>query len=490
MRFALAALVLVLGGCASTTAQEQDPFAHEFGALVEQVRAEGDLPPGFAVIVTRGDEVLYEEAYGVRDAVSNAPLTLDTPIMSASISKSHIALLAARLDAQGVLSLDTTLHDVWPELTLPTPLDPRTISVRRLLSHSSGMNDNWLDLRSITAGNVTLADVVPHLSRYATVTEPGFQYSNFGVFLYSMMVEEVTGRDWRAVLEDEVFRPMQLTRTTIRLTDLPQDEIAHCHARANGAWRTLPLEAPQALNAAGGIYMSVRDASRFLQAFATHGATSPAIPRAQFDRTLQQEVEQSGDLLGFARDGYGLGWDLSDYEGQRIVSRSGGYPGCRSLIAFSPSTGVTIAAFGVGDAGVNVLLFTLAKHAFDLAVENPRPAERLAHYREQHAAAMARSDAAQWPDLTRALEGAERLAAYAGSYESDLTGRFDITATPQGLQVAWGVFRMTLLPADGADAFNGYMEGFADAQPISFERDARGLVAALKWDDATVPRVQ
>jgi CubicO group peptidase (beta-lactamase class C family) len=148
MWFAVAALVLVLGGCASTTAQEQDPFAHEFGALVEQVRAEGDLPPGFALIVTRGEEVLYEEAYGLRDAASDAPLTLDTPIISASISKSHIALLAARLDAQGVLSLDATLHDVWPELTLPAPLDPRTISVRRLLSHSSGMNDNWLDLRS------------------------------------------------------------------------------------------------------------------------------------------------------------------------------------------------------------------------------------------------------------------------------------------------------------------------------------------------------
>jgi hypothetical protein len=305
-----------------------------------------------------------------------------------------------------------------------------------------------------------------------------------------MMVEQVTGRDWRAVLEDEVFRPMQLTRTTIRLTDLPQDEIAHCHARANGAWRTLALEAPQSLNAAGGIYMSVRDASRFVQAFAAQGATAPAIPRAAYERTLQQEITQSGDLLGFARDGYGLGWDLSDYEGQRIVSRSGGYPGCRSLIAFSPATGVSIAVFGVGDAGVNVLLFTLAKHAFDLAVENPRPEERLTQYREQHAAAVARSDAAQWPDFTRALPDAARLTGYAGAYDSDLTGRFDVTATPQGLQVAWGVFRMTLLPADGADAFNGYVAGFADAQTISFERDARGRVIALKWDDATVPRLQ
>lgn len=487
MRAFVAVLVLALGACAS--AAQEDPLARDFGAFLEAVRADGDLPPGFAVVLARGDEVVFEQAYGVREAARGAPLLLDTPIISASISKSHMALLAARLDAKGVLSLDATLREVWPELQLPAPLDANAITVRRLLSHSSGMADEWLNLRSITAGNVALGDVVPHLSRYATTTEPGFQYSNFGVFLYSMMVEQVTGRDWRAVLEDEVFRPMALTRTTIRLTDLPQDEIAHCHARVAGDWRTLPLEAPEALNAAGGIYMSVRDASRFVRAFAARGAARGAISPAEFERTLQQEVTQSGDLLGFSRDGYGLGWDLSDYEGQRIVSRSGGYPGCRSLIAFSPSTGVSIAAFGVGDAGVNPLLFTLAKHAFDLAAGAPRAQERLAQYREQHAAAVARSDGLAWPDLAGRMD-AGALAAYAGSYASDLTGRFDIAATERGLELAWGVFRMTLLPAEGADAFNGYVEGFPDAQAISFERDGSGRVVALKWDDAIAPRLQ
>lgn len=491
MRTMMMALALACAACAQTDAlqQQPDPIAAPFGAFVEQVRAEGNLPPGFAVIVTRGNEVVFEQAYGVRDLGTGAPMTLDTPIISASVSKSFVALMAARLDAEGVLSLDATLADVWPNLTLPAPLDPRAVTVRRLLSHSSGMTDTWLDLRSITAGNVSLADVQPHLARYATTTEPGFQYSNFGCYIYSMMVEEVTNRDWRNVMEDTVFTPMGLRRTTIRMTDIPQAEFAHGHARREGAWSVVPLDAPEALNAAGGIHMSVRDASRFVQAFATHGATMPAIPRAQLDRTLQHEVTQEGDLFGFARDGYALGWDLADYEGQRIISRSGGYPGARSLIAFSPSTGVSIAVFTNGDAGGNVLLFTLAKHAFDLAVNNPRPEQRLAQFREQHSGAITRSDALDWPDFTQPLPNAERLAEYAGAYESDLTGRFEIAATPSGLETRWGVFRMTLAPGEG-DAFTGHIPGYPDGQVTSFERDARGRVVAFKWDDATVPRVQ
>src|SRR5262245_59843649 len=138
-------LVAALGACASAPQQQLDPITAPVGAFVEQVRAEDNLPPGFAVIVTRGDQVVFEREYGVRDVTTGAPMTLDTPIVSDSISKSLVALMAARLDAEGVLSLDATLADVWPNLTLPAPLESSTVTVRRLLSRQSGMTDNWLD---------------------------------------------------------------------------------------------------------------------------------------------------------------------------------------------------------------------------------------------------------------------------------------------------------------------------------------------------------
>lgn len=485
IRAAALAFVYSLTFAAPAAALDRSAFEQQFGALVEALRASPNAPPGFAVIVTDGQQVVFEGAYGVRNLETGAPMTLDTPIVAASISKSHTALLAARLDAAGVLSLDASLADVWPDLALPEPLDPRAITVRRLLSHQSGMADNWLNLRAITAGNVSLADVAPHISRYATPTPPGFQYSNFGPVLYSMMVEQVTGRDWRDVMADEVFRPMGLTRTTIRLTDLPADDIARCHARLGGAWRTLPMEAAQSLNAAGGIHTSVRDAAHFVQAFATDGASMPAIAREQLARTLMQEVEQSGDLLGLARDGYGLGWDLSAYDGQRIVSRSGGYPGCRSLIAFSPTTGVSISAFAVGDAGANPMLFALAKQAFDIAGDrgdlSAITAARIAEYEEAATAALARADAVAAPDFSRAADpGAMR--AYAGRYFADVAGAMDVAVAPHGLTAMWNVFPIQLVPTAEADQFEGYVRGRTEPHDIRFTRDAHGRIAAFEWN--------
>ena len=487
----LAAFALLISFAAPAYAQRDAAFRAEFGAFVDALRNDPNAPPGFAVVVTRGDRVLFEGAYGVRDAARGAPMTLDTPLITASITKSYTALLATRLDERGVLSLDASLADVWPDLVLSEGLDARAVTVRRLLSHQAGVSDFWLDLRSITAGNVTLADVAPHLSRHAAATEPGFQYSNFGPFLYSMMVEQVTGRDWRAVLEDEVLRPMRLRRTSIRVSDLPQDEVGHCHTRRNGGWVTLPLDPPQTLNAAAGLHASVRDASRFVRAFAQAGRGIRGMSPESFSRTMQHQVAADGDLGGLMRDGYALGWDLSSYEGERIVSRSGGYPGCRTIIAFSQATGMTVTAFAAGDWGANPLIYALVKQAFDIGADRPergrRTAARLDEVRQAMASGVARADAVTYPALTGS-NADEALARFTGIYEADVTGAVEIRREPRGLVAMWGAFRMDLTP-NGADMFNGYVMGLPDPWPITFISE-HGHIVVLEFGGERLARVR
>jgi len=149
MRTILALVVVVMslacGGAASADSRT-DAFERRLAAFVDQLRGNPLAPPGFVVVAVHGEETVFERAYGTRDLATGAPMTLDTPIYNASVTKAYTGLLASILDTQGLLSLDETLSDVWPGLTLQAPLDPSAITVQRLLSHTSVMpRDRWDD---------------------------------------------------------------------------------------------------------------------------------------------------------------------------------------------------------------------------------------------------------------------------------------------------------------------------------------------------------
>lgn len=476
---------------ASTATQDvarDAAFQRSLGTFIDGLRATGYAPPGFVVVVSHEGRVVFEQAYGVRDASTGAEMTLDTPIYTASITKAYTGLMAAQLDARGLLNLDATLADVWPDLALQPPLDASTVTIGQLLSHSAPMVDSGLDFRANLAANFPAAEAPSHLSRWATPRPAGFRYGNFGPVLYSMMIESKSGHDWREVMARAVFEPMGLTRTYVRSSRLPAGESAVCNTRRQGGWTPVPDKVDAQMHAAGGLYASGRDADRFLAAFATEGASIDGrVPAAVLARTWAVQSPQDNLMYGMRRDGYGLGWDLSEAAGQRLVSRSGGNVGCRSIFGFSPSSGLAVTVLSVGDAAANDFNFGLFQQAFEYWDGAPEAqvhaAERLTAFAAAGQRAFTQADApAAARDLTANALPVETLKTYVARYNDG--GRLGDMSTRihEGRLVAdLGLLTLDLVPTGETDVFTGLMPGESDGEPFRFVRDAGGRVTEMRW---------
>lgn len=497
MRTILALVIVVVsltcGGEASADSPT-DAFERRLAAFIDQLRVDPLAPPGFVVVAVHEEEMVFGRAYGTRDLASGAPMTLDTPIYNASVTKAYTGLLASILDTQGVLRLDETLSDVWPGLALPTPLDPAAITVRRLLSHTSGMNNGGLQYRSVWTGDVSAAMTPEHLSRYATALPTAeFRYSNLGPFVYSAMVEARTGEPWAEALRRRVLVPMGLSRTMTRLEDLPASEVAHCNTRGPaGDWRAVAHKPTATMNAAGGMYASGRDTARFVQAFLTDGASvGGAIDAATLRRTWAPATARSQELLGMARDGYGLGWDLGEMGGHRFVSRSGGFSGCRSFIMMFPDLDFGVVVLSASDAGGNMFNAVILRQALDYWTgANDRSTEAIEAF-----SSSARAEAAEFTEgwaavaalqLRPADDGLAR--AVVGRYRNERLGDAVIERVGSSLVVQLGVLQAIVQRDLDGDLHISSPDEPA-TQGFSVTRDTAGSVTGFQWDDDAFVRI-
>ena len=491
-------LLLVTAACTTLGphfgAKRDELFRRQVSSFVDRIRADPHAPPGFVVVATTSNSVVFEGAHGMRDLATGAPMTLDTPIYNASVTKAYTGLLASILDEEGVLPIGTSLADVWPGLTLPDGLDADAITMGELLAHTSRIRAGGLIFRSVTTGEVTAADVPTHLARYATARQAGFSYSNTGPFIYSAAVEARTAEPWRAALQRHVLDPLGLSETSASLEAFQGESVAHCHGWISGSWRSLRHKPTVTMNAAGGMYASGRDSARFLQAFLSEGAsTGGRVSATALRQTWRRAAEQDNTLWGLHRDGYGLGWDLGERDGRRFVSRSGGYAGCRSMILFLPDEDFGIAVLSVGDAAANTFNAAILRHAIDLWTSHPQVEQRAQSYLEEYAEAaekeMARLAAAEAALPPRAPVDTAYAQAVIGAYENERLGRVGV-ANENGQLVAFGgAFTADLLRVDGDRFLIVSRQEADDAQTFTFRRSIDGTVRDFLWDDDPYHRI-
>jgi CubicO group peptidase (beta-lactamase class C family) len=462
-------------------------YAAALADYVGRLRANPAAPPGTVVVVTHRGRTLFARAYGVRDLGSKAPMTLDTPVYNASVTKAYTGLLAAMLDSEGKLKLSETPADVWPGLTLPAGVDGRAVTLGRLLSHSAPINADGLVWRSVVTGEgAGAADVPAHLAAYAAPREARFEYSNAGPFIWSAMAEARTGLAWRDLLKRRILAPLGMRRSSARTEDFAPGELASCHARAAGAWRPTPPKPTLLMNAAGGMFTSGRDAARFVQLFATDGASARGrIPAALLRRTWQRQSVQDRNFNGMKRDGYGLGWDLGVFEGRRFVSRSGGYAGCRAIVLFLPESGLGVTVLTNGDAAANAHNVAIIAQAIDLwhgdSGSPGRGQRRIADYHQVAAAEVARVDAGHKRlGEVRPLDLALWSAA-AGRYRNGRLGSAEVRRRGGELELRFGVAQGRLMWL-GGDEFLATIEPDPSPELLRFERGSDGRPAAFVID--------
>jgi CubicO group peptidase (beta-lactamase class C family) len=503
LRHTLAAISALLLTGTATLAETPQVAAAQLDEFLDRFP---DLGPGFAVVVVTADDIIMNRTTGERRAATGAPMTPETPIYIASQTKAYMGLLAAYLDAEGILDLDSHITDYWPDLQFPEGVDPGEWTLRQLISHQVPISVDMITILEAYVGEVAAADYPALIARYGEAREPGFEYDNLGYNIYGGILETATGRTWQDWLDQVIFDPLGMDHTSARTSDFSLDELSwgHVWQGEDAGWYEVRPKTDAIMQAAGGLVTSTDDMAQWLQLQLRgsgpegSGITAAMVADAQTS-AAETHQDDGRNAIELPCSGYALGWNICDFEGHPLYVHGGGYTGIRTMMAFAPDLGVGIATFSNSDnmtgwvtsRTVIMYLQFLTEHADAARWSEARPRlypERAAWLlnRRQESLAETRAEP-RWGDWNWSPD-AETLAAYQGRWTTgDPYLDFDIALEDGQLVARWGAYAVPMQPAT-PDLFGGQTDPSADLESFHFSRDEAGAVAGVIWDEQTYSR--
>jgi CubicO group peptidase (beta-lactamase class C family) len=387
--------------------------------------------PGAAVGIVHGDSLHFAKGYGTRTLGADAPVDAQTLFAVASNSKAFTAALLGMLVDEGRLAWDDRVTDHLPDFRLHDPWITRHMTIRDLLTHRSGLPTFGGD--HLWIGNDLsqddIIDRLPHLDPTGDF-RADFQYQNLMYHAAGEVIEAVSGQTWDALVHERILTPLGMVRTTTTADTLDAiPNVADAHEVVNDTLRVVAYDDVDAIVAAAGLNSTVADMSRWMRLAMRGGhldgdtLLQPATARAM--QTIQMPLpvsSWSAENLERHFYGYGLGWFISDYKGEKMVSHSGGLTGMISLQTLLPEQGLGIIV--LTNRAPNRLPRALTYRILDAFLNEPSR-DWSAEYLERQRDAAARADSAEAALREARVADAPMslpLERYTGTYANALSG--------------------------------------------------------------------
>ena len=299
-------------------------------------RMEEERLPSLAVGVARGDEILWQEAFGWADRESGARATVHTAYSLASVTKPFTATLLMVQVERGEIALEHPVVDYLGEpLLRALPKRIAAATVRSVASHTAGLP---LHYHFFPTGGPPPPPMADTLRRHGVLlSEPGseYSYSNLGYGVLELALERVVGQPYAALLERDLAEPLGLEHTSVLLDPRAAPERARRYDRSGESLPFYDFDH----RGASAVWSCVHDLLRFGQSHLgrkTAGAV-PILERRTLDRMQQPlvPVPEGG--------AYGIGWRVRDRRGHRLLGHTGGMPGVSASLLLVPADRVVIA---------------------------------------------------------------------------------------------------------------------------------------------------
>jgi CubicO group peptidase (beta-lactamase class C family) len=376
--------VTALSPSLSLAGAQSAPVAYaEVARQAQATLAEAAKPgaPGVAVLVAKGEAVLFKDAVGRAQMDLGTPLSTDQVFQIASVTKMFTAATVMTLVEAGKVSLDDRLATYLPAFPAG-----EEITIRQLLNHTAGVSDKiGAPIPGFSRRDLDTATLVPEIGKRPADFPAGsrWSYSNAGYILLGAVIEKVAGKPWHEVVDERVVAPLGLTHTLFG-ADAPliTGRVAGYRIDGTGAITNAPYLNLSAPAAAGGLVSSVGDLRLWLRAL----ATGRIVTKSSFEAM----AAPPDDLPGIVPAGrYGLGLYLWQVRGSVAIGHSGQIAGFASMAVHLPVEDVTVVV--------------LANHEeFDAQTMGRR------------LAAIALGD--PYPEIAPVTPPARELAALAGVY--------------------------------------------------------------------------
>jgi len=350
----------LLAGGAALSAAAAVPASTKHAATESRLGAARDIVkglmaadeiPAFSIAVTRGDELLWAEAFGKANLELDVPASTMHRFRLGSVSKVFTATLAAQLAAKSVVDLEAPIGQYLPEL----PEAHRATTLAQLLTHRGGIRhyidrDDAVDTPGGPIDRRNYAsnqDILAIFINDPLIARPGerVSYSTFGYTLASLVIEAAANAPFLDLIQREIAAPLTLHSLSADAPRsivpqrasgyVPATHAAWVRPHVEGKWANAPMNNPAYKWPGGGLLATPTDLARFGAAHLAPGRLSGAALKMLF--TVQTEATSQSPPLG-------LGWRINRDGKQRLRwHHAGGQDGCRASLVVYPEERLSIA---------------------------------------------------------------------------------------------------------------------------------------------------
>lgn len=297
----------------------------------------GKMTPGYVLAVTSNGQIVHEEFRGLAEMKTKKPIGRNTAFRLASLSKQFTAMAIMILEKRRRLSYDAPLSRFFPDF----PDYGRNITVRQLLTHSSGMPDHEQPLYRQLKRNPRLVpniyDSLKVLQRLDKLFFPAgtkYQYSDSGYVVLALIIEKVSGLSYRDFLTKNILKPLNMANSDVLDDTKPKiDNRAYGYRTLKNGFKLFDYDPLNYIVGDEGVYSSIVDMVKW-----SHAWEKPLlVSNESLDQALTSQRLLNGKI-GKA----GFSWLIDSYRKEKIIYQDGLWVGFRNIILKIPNKNVSV----------------------------------------------------------------------------------------------------------------------------------------------------
>lgn len=390
--------------------------------------------PGLAIAIVKDDRIIYERGFGVTARGGSEPVDEHTLFAIASTTKAFTAAAVGLMVDDGKLHWDDAVRRHLPEYRVLDDYVSQEVTLRDMLTHRVGVashNNVWIAAPFDRKELVRRARFLPQDNEFRT----RYNYNNHMYVAAGEVAGTVAGSTWDDLLEERIFGPLNMARTTTRLAVAEANgNIASPHLRVNGEVTPVARRNYDALGGAGSMFSSVHDMAQWVRMHLNKGEfegrriLSEDVVTEMHTRQVRIGIGASTARMFPDRtySYYGLGWRLHDYAGYDVVQHTGTVNFMRTQVGMIPSEGIGVVV--LSNFTSTTLQTALMYRVFDLLLERP---ER--DWSGEYLASAGGSSRSSGNARPAATSPSLDLEGYAGVYSDSLYGDIYIDLEGDGL---------------------------------------------------------
>lgn len=402
---------------------------------------------GISIAVVENDEIIYSKGLGYRNVAEQLPVTANTLFPIGSVSKPMTSSLIGVYQGKGQLEVADKACQHIKDLQFYNEEMNQQIKIEDLLAHRSGIGE-------IDATHVFFPtdDLKLHLARLPYLKPKSefrerFDYSNMGYAILGGVTETISGKTWAENMQEEIFDPLDMTRTNANLQALQADDnYALGYSVADDKILKVEYEDQHESVASGAINSTSLELANWVKMLLNRGKykNQQIVTEGYLEAAFSEHImlrgsfqfDQKSDLLA---DAYGYGWFVNQYQGLYRVHHEGNVSGFTASVNLYPYKNLGIIVL-TNQGAANYL----TKAVNDMILNHVLGLEQKPWQDYDIHIGEARIAVKELGPINQGKKPSHPLAAYCGRYQAAGYGTVEVSLTNDELMIQFPAFKMGL----------------------------------------------